>query len=178
MAEFNSLCMTKKDFFILLLKVFGLYSALIALFSTIPNMLSYIAAGFDVFSLLWILMSVFLIIGFFVGLILKPQFLVRLLRLEKGFDEERIDLGRLSSLAIIKISLLLIGAMLVIEQLPAFLSHSYYAFKADLRGPGYETEANFDWAVSALKVILGFALVTQYDRLARFLMRKEEGEEV
>jgi hypothetical protein len=169
--------MTKKDFFIVLIKVFGLYATLVSLFSIVPRMFSYAGAGFDALSLIWILLSGLVVVGLFVGLLFKAEAVVRLLRLERGFDEERIDLGRLSGLAIIKISLLIIGATLVIDQVPAFLSHSYYAFKADLRGQDYDSEDNFNWLLSSLELILGLTLVTQFDRIAVFLMRKEEGDD-
>lgn len=167
--------MTKRDFFIVLVKIFGLYATLVSLFTVVPRMFSYVGAGFDTLSLTWILLSALVVVALFVGLLFKAEGVVRLLRLERGFDEERIDFGRMSGLTILKFSLLIIGATLVIDQLPAFLSHSYYAFKADLRGPGYDSESNFNWAVSSLELILGLALVMQYDRIALFLMRKEEG---
>ncbi len=168
-------CMTKRDFFIVLVKVFGLYATLVSLFSIVPRMFSYAGAGFDALSLTWILLSALVVVALFVGLLFKAEAVVRLLRLERGLDDERIDFGRLSGLTLVKISLLIIGATLVIDQLPAFLNHSYYAFKADLRGDGYDSESNFNWALSSLELILGLALVTQYDHIAVFLMRKEEG---
>lgn len=169
--------MTKRDFFIVLIKVFGLYATFVSLFSIVPRMFSYAGAGFDALSLTWILLSALVVVGLFVGLLFKTDAVVRLFRLERGFDEERIDLGRLSGRTIIKISLLIIGATMVIDQLPAFLSHSYYAFKADLHGQDYASDSNFNWALSSLELILGLALVTQYDRITSWMMRKEEGDD-
>jgi hypothetical protein len=170
--------MTKKDFFVAVIKIFGLYWVSKSVFFIIPTMFSTAQFGFEGYTLIWILLALAVEVGLFVLLLFKAETLVRLLRLEKGFDEERIDFGGLTGLTIIKISLLIIGGSLVIYQLPEFLTQTYYGFKADLHGQGYSANANYYWAESGLKVLLGVAIFTQYDSIAGFLVKRRGEEQV
>jgi len=83
--------MTKKDFFILIIKIFGLFSVVSSLFSILPSNISFALMDFGFFSLIWIAVVLVVIIGLFVLLIFKAEKVVKLLKLDKGFDEDRID---------------------------------------------------------------------------------------
>ncbi len=154
--------MTKRDLFILLIKVFGLYAMLIALFSVLPANISFALSDMDVFSLFWIVVVLLLIVGLFLILIYRADKIVSLLKLDKGFDDDRIDLGNLKTADLLKISIFIIGGLLVLNNISPFLSHTYFAFKGNLNGLEHGTKEKFDWAVNALNLIVGFLLLTQY----------------
>ena len=101
--------MTKRDFFIVLIKIFGLYSIISALFSALPSNIVFVIQNIDFVGVLWIGLVVIFVIGLFLLLLYKADKISDLLKLKNGFDEERIDFGGLKSIDILKFSILIIG---------------------------------------------------------------------
>src|SRR5690349_13450048 len=116
--------MTKKDLFVLLIKLFGLYSAVISLFSVLPNNIMFAFNSVDLISIVWVTVSIAVVLGLFLILIFKANKIVERLKLDSGFEEERIDLGNSKSTDIIKIGTFVIGGFLIIDNVPGFLSHT------------------------------------------------------
>ncbi len=166
--------MTKRDFFILILKVFGLFSVVTTLFSALPSNISLAMMDIDALLILWIVVAIFVVVGLFVVLIFKADKVVRLLKLDKGFDDEKIEIGNLKPTDIIKIGTFIIGGLMILNKTPAFLSHSLFAFKGDVIGLEYNSQDKFNWAVSGLNLIIGFLLLTNYDFVAKKLNTKKE----
>lgn len=166
--------MTKRDFFILVIKLFGLFSLVTSLFSVLPNNISFALMYMDAFSLAWIAVAVFVVIGLFVLLVLRPDKVVSLLRLDKGFDDDRIEVGNLKSSDILKLGIFIIGGLLILDNIPAFLSHTLFAFKGDVSGKVYDTEDKFRWALNAINLLLGYLLVTNYSSVSKLLKRDKE----
>ncbi len=169
--------MTKRDFFILLIKVFGLFSVVTSLFSVLPGNISLAMMDIDVFSMVWIVIAIVVVVGLFVALIFKADKVVRLLKLDKGFDDERIDLGNLKATDIVKTGTFIIGGLLILDNLPTFLSHSLFAFKGDIIGLEYNSHDKFYWAVSGLNLIIGFLLLTNYEFIAKKLKTERTEKE-
>ncbi|MDB2385406.1 hypothetical protein N9V96_02925 [Polaribacter sp.] len=122
--------MTKRDFFILLIKIFGLYSIITVVFSTLPNNILFVIQNIGITEIIWLIITTLIIIGLFYLLLKKADKVSDLLKLEKGFDQEIIDFSGLKSVDIIKFVVLIIGGFLFIENLPTFLSHTLFAFKS------------------------------------------------
>jgi hypothetical protein len=168
--------MTKKDFFILAIKLFGLYSLVAALFSSIPGYISFVVMSPDVISILWIISAIAIIGGVFVLLVVKADNVVRLLKLDNGFDDDRIEAGNLKSTDVIKIGTFIIGGLLLINNIPTFLSHSFFAVKGEEIGTEYRMEDKLNWAISAINLIVGYLLLTNYNVVARILSEKTQGD--
>ena len=169
--------MTKRDFFILIIKVFGLFSVVTSLFSVLPSNISFAMMDIDALSILWIVVAIVVVVGLFVALIFKADKVVRLLKLDKGFDDEKIEIGNLKPTDIIKIGTFIIGGLLILDNIPAFLSHSLFAFKGDVIGLEYNSQDKFNWAVSGLNLIIGFLLLTNYDFIAKKLKTEKTEKE-
>jgi hypothetical protein len=131
----------------------------------------------DALSILWIAIAAFVVVGLFVVLIFKADKVVRLLKLDKGFDDEKIEIGNLKPTDIIKIGTFIIGGLLILDNIPAFLSHSLFAFKGDVIGLEYNSQDKFRWAVSGLNLIIGFLLLTNYDFVAKKLKTEKTEKE-
>ena len=167
--------MTKKDFFILIIKIFGLFSVVSSLFSILPSNISFALMDFGFFSLIWIAVVLVVIIGLFVLLIFKAEKVVKLLKLDKGFDEDRIDFGNLKSVDIIKIATFIIGGLLILHNIPGFLNHTFFAFKGNIAGVDYHTPKEiFDWIVSGMNLIIGYLLLTNFEFVAKIFKTKKE----
>lgn len=169
--------MTKRDFFILIIKLFGLTTLITSLLSVVPSTFGFAIANMDLFSLVWIILALLLTLGLFALLVLKADKVAQFLKLEQGFDDNRIELGSLAAYDILKIGTFIIGGFLILDNIPAFLSHTLFAFKESLAHHPYETNDNFYWAVSAINIMLGFVLIRNYGFVARLLRSKKQNNE-
>jgi hypothetical protein len=168
--------MTKKDLFVLLIKIFGLFSAVTSLFSVLPNNIMFAFNSVDLISIVWVIISIAVALGLFLILIFKANKIVELLKLDRGFEEERIDLGNLRSPDIIKIGTFVIGGFLIIDNVPGFLSHTLWSFKKEIIGMEFTVRDKFNWAVSGLNLLIGYLLLTNYAFVAKLFKGKNVKE--
>jgi hypothetical protein len=168
--------MTKRDFFIAAIKLFGLLSLVTSVFSVIPSNISFALMEIDVLSVLWIMFAAIAVGGLFVLLVFKADRIVDGLRLDRGFDDDRIDLGSLKSTDIVKIGTFIIGGLLILQNIPAFLSHTLFAYKSKDIGMEYRAEDKFNWAVSAINLVVGYLLLVHYEFVANKINLKPQDE--
>ncbi len=177
--------MTKRDFFILLIKIFGLYSIISALFSRLPNTILLLIKSMKSNQYLLIvpvvLINLFLILGLSYLLLIKAEKISDFLQLEKGFDEDKIDFSGLKSIDVIKFTVLIIGGLLLINNIPSFLIHSLNAFKAAVpKGfdQAYDNQNlnnsifNTSYLINGLNLVVGYVLIVNFKKIANFLNRK------
>jgi hypothetical protein len=113
--------MTKRDFFILLIKLFGLFFLIKSLF-----LITLVLRQLNVLALISFFIGLAVVAGIFWLLIFKADKVVALLRLESGLSDERIELGNIRTGDIIKIGTFVIGGLLIIDNIPQFLHHAYW----------------------------------------------------
>ena len=167
--------MTKRDFFMLLIKVFGLYLLISTLFSAFPGTLLYLAGNLETLEKLWIIVSVVLLVSLFVALVFKAHKVVELLNLEKGFDDEKIELGNLKAIDLLRISILIIGGFIVIQNISPLLVELYNSLKYNTAEYNYSLfESHNSLALSIVNLIIGFSLIKNYNGLARLLSKNSE----
>jgi hypothetical protein len=174
--------MTKKDFFRIIIKIFGLYYVIAIIFSVLPSNFSFVIGQIDLIGILWLIASLFVIIFLFVFLIYKPDKVIHWLRLDKGFDEDRIDFQNFNIQNIIKLALIIIGGIMLIKNISVFLSNTLFAFKSSV---GNDINGNvikygslrdyINWGTSFLNIIIGYLVLTNYNSISRIL--KEKGKE-
>lgn len=176
--------MTKRDFFILIIKIFGLYSIITSLFSVLPNNISFVIQNIEIIGIIWLLATALIIIGLFYLLLTKADKISKLLKLENGFDEDRIDFNGLKSLDIIKFVVLIIGGLLFVENIPTFLSHTLFAFKSSIPqgfDQAYENQGLLKynrledyvyWISSAFNLIIGYLLIANFKKISNYLNKK------
>lgn len=165
--------MTKKDFFILIIKLFGLYSVISSLFSVLPANISFLLMDLDMYGLAWIIGITTIVLGLFVLLIFKSENIVKLLKLENGFDTDNIDLNNLKTSDLIKLSVFIIGGLLILNNIPSFISHSIFAFRGEKAGFNMTPRDNIYWATSAISIITGYILLTNYSAISDLFDRKK-----
>ena len=99
--------MTKKDLLRIILKITGLYFLITIVFFQIPSFLVFIKT-IPVISLLVAFVVLLIIAAIFTALIFKPDFVINLLKLDKGFDDDVFITPRVSLSNLIKISIIII----------------------------------------------------------------------
>lgn len=171
--------MTKKDFFRLIIKIFGLYTVISIFFSVLPGNIFMAFRDINVFMILWIIGSLTLITALFMFLIYKPDTVIKWLKLDRGFDEERIDIQNFNHANILKLSVIVIGGMLLIRNIQAFLSSALFAFKSSASTDFSANSFHFgslkdytNWTISFLNIIIGYLMLTNYNFLIRILDEK------
>lgn len=178
--------MTKRDFFRIIIKLFGLYSLILTVFYYIPSNISYVTFQFEPIVLLWLFGASLLAILVYVFLILKTDLIIDLLKIDKGFDDEQIDFGSFNSQKIIQLALIIIGGFLIIDYLPDFLQYTYLAFKKEVSPSGLNQLEEFgfgkitdyfNWAISGMNLIIAYFLLTNYNRVTKWLTRNEKNIE-
>lgn len=170
--------MTKRDFFVLIIKLFGLTCIITSLFSVIPSNIGFAIVNMDVFSVVWIIFAIIFTIGLFTLLVFKADKVVHLLKLDKGFDDDRIELGKFSAADVVKIGAFIIGGELILYNIPGFLSHTLFAFKGSVAGHSYDAEDNFNWVVSGVKLIVGYLLLTNYKYVAKLFRASKQKDDL
>lgn len=161
--------MTKRDFFILIVKLFGLFSLVRSLFYFVPNGFSLVIMDFSYTDFVWLIIVISLVVAVFVLLIFKSDKVVNILSLDKNFDDERIEIGNINPTSLIHLAIIIIAGFLIIDNIPSFLIHSYYAFKMSVVNIPYKTLDKFLWAVNGINIVLGFILLTNYHKVSTLL---------
>ncbi len=175
--------MTKRDFFRIVIKLFGLYSSTLAIFSLLPTHIGYAINQFDLTSVILAIASLFFIVLLLVALIFGADKIIDILKLDKGFDEEQINLGNLKEISILKLAIIVISGLLIIDNFPLFLNHCYLAFKDQVSNEGltgmldsfiYEKVDYFQFAVSAISILIGYLMITNYTNVAKWLSKTDD----
>jgi len=161
--------MTKKDFFILIIKLFGLYSIITALFLTLPQNISFLVNDFRISAIIYVTVVLVIVVGLFILLIFKTPYLVKLLKLEKGFDNDYLEFGNLTSPEIVKIATFIIGGFLIIHNIPIFINQTISAFRSSLLLMTITPNYKWSWLVTGLNILIGYLLITNLNFVVRLL---------
>ena len=167
--------MTKRDFFRLVIKLFGLYSLILSLFTFLPRNISNVTLYKDeIWIIFAVLGSVLLTISLFLFLLFKTDFIIDVLGLEKGFDEDKIILGDFKTEQILKFSIILISGFLIVEYFPSVLVEMLNIFKTKTSSYsiiGYEVDY-YNFIIGIINVIIGLFLITNYKPISNYLDKK------
>ncbi len=170
--------MTKRDFFRIIIKLFGLFSLITTIFELIPVNLSYAVSmnGFEPYLILWTIILVVIAIAFFTFILFKTDKIIDILKLDRGFDEEKIHFENFNSTNIVKLAAILIGGMMIINSFPEFLNHAYHAFKSSVGAnlfydETYNEKQYFNWILSGINLIIGYLLLTNYKKITNSLLK-------
>lgn len=167
--------MTKKDLFRILIKLLATYSLIITVFTTIPSSISYLPMYSDdlIFMIGWIIGSLLIVGGLFLWLLRKPDGIINLLKLDKGFDDELIDLKIAKPELVLHIGLIVIGGIMFVDNILLFITYTYTAFQADIDGNMMGEWDKQWWVVSALKTFVGYLLVWNYAPITTWILKRQ-----
>jgi|AVFP01.1.fsa_nt_gi hypothetical protein len=169
--------MTKRDFFILIIKMFGLYWFIASVLTLLPG--STVNASYypGIVAIMWIVLNFIVNLGLLYLLLYKADKVADTLRLWKGFDDDQIIIGDLKGSQIIKLGIIIIGGLLIIQNLPTFLSHSLIAYQGNFMGVEYREDEKFYLLVAGLNVLLGIFLLSGYSKVESILNKSKNDNE-
>lgn len=171
--------MSKRDFFRTIIKLFGLYSLILSLFQFFPSLINFSVIGVDLWSVVSILGLTVIIIAIYIFLINRPDLIIDLLKLDKGFDDSRIEFGAFDSNKLVSFATILIGGFLIVDYFPSFINSCYTAFKENVQSTGLDGLMDsfapktqyFDWGIATMNIVIGFLLLTNYQNVAKWIIK-------
>lgn len=166
--------MTKRDLFILIIRIFGLYWMIQTVLFLLPNQVFVLLQMKDPKVIVWVVGSVVLILGLLIVLMLFSGKLVDALKLGKGFDDERIELGNLKPFDFYRIGLFFLGGLFALRQLTVLLHGIMTFFKNDQAGIANTSADNLQLLSSGLTFFVGFLILSNSATLAKWFANKEQ----
>lgn len=166
--------MTKRDFFILIIRIFALYWFVQTVVFLLPGQLILFQNNNDVMMVLWLIGIVVLILALLIVLLVFSNKLVDLLKLSKGFDDNKIELGTIKSFDFYRIGIFFIGGIFMLRQLSALLHGVLAFFKADQVGHTLTSSESLGLVSNVLTVFIGFLLLTNSGRIAKWFAKNEQ----
>lgn len=162
-------------FWKIIIKIIGLW-LLFSCISIIPQFfstLSFSNGSLDFQSLLAIWLMLFGAIVLYILIIrlflFKAEWIVDKLKLEKNFNEERINL-EIKSSTILTIAIIVIGGLTIIESVPDFCSGLFNFLQQKMLFKDYPDS---HWLVfHFIKIIIGYLLMTNGKRLAGYIEKE------
>ena len=130
--------------------------------------------GFTTIAYLIFLLA--LLIALFILLIFNSHRIVRFFKLEKGFDNDRIELGNLTTIEIVKIATFIIGGFLIIDNIPVFINQTFNAFYSDIQSQDITPDFKWNWFIDGLNILIGYLLITNLNFVVRLLRIKNKNE--
>lgn len=163
--------MTKRDFFRVTIKIFGLYNLIAILFYFIPQFSTYYIEGLDASTFLVLLGSVLLMIAALFVLLFNVDFVIEVLKLDKNFDDDQIIIGNLNSYSIILLSISIISLLFIVNPIPDLLFQIVNLFKNEISHSviGNSPIDYYSLITQVLSVIVGYVLLMNNKKIAKAL---------
>lgn len=168
-----------KTFWKILIKIIGLW-LLFSCVSIIPQFFSTLSftngdLNTKSLTLIWLMLIASIIIYILIVrlFLFRTDWIVEKLKLDKNFNEERIDL-EIKSSTVLTISIIVIGGLILVESLPSFCSRLFEFYQQkNLLKDYHET----NWLIfHFLKNIIGYLLMTNGSNLTKYI-EQETGEQ-
>lgn len=168
--------MTIKTFWTIFLKILGIWLILGSLsvlsqFLTAFTFIGNMQEG-DSITLFFMMLGLFLTIGAYALVlwifVFRSEWLINKLKLDEGFEEERIDLD-IQLRTVLTIATIVAGGLIVIDALPLLCREIFLSFqnKNDFR-----EDAGSGWIIFyAAKTLLGYLVLTNSRTIIDFINR-------
>jgi hypothetical protein len=170
--------MTKKDLFRITIKIISVYSVIFTFLSLLENYISIIYNQFYSITTLWVIMYTLFNVFVFSILFFKTDKIISFLRLDKGFDSDNISLEKLDTESVIKIASVIVGFLLIIENISEFASHMFYSFKYSVEPKlhidnSYTKEDYLRWTVCGLQILIGYLIILNTGKISKWLNKSK-----
>jgi len=171
--------MTPRTLFNIILKILGIFFIKDFL-AAIPQLLSvmlYLTKSDSIPEAIWTLVTTILILVAYgvvsFLLIFKTNYVIDILKLDQGFEEETLSLNIHRS-TILSISIIVIGGLLVADELPNFCRQLFSYFQEKRMTYG-QTNPSLSYSiVSAVKIIIGMILMTGQRQIVNLIERQRK----
>lgn len=171
--------MTPRDLFNIILKILGVFFIKDFLV-IIPQLLTatlYLTRPDSVVEAIWTLVTTILVLLAYglvsYYLVFKTELIIDKLRLDKGFEHEIIPLNIHRS-TILSISIIIIGGLLVADEVPNFCRLVFSYFQETRMTYGRTNPTMSYFVVSAVKIIIGLLLMGSQRKIVALVERERK----
>lgn len=174
--------MTIRTFWTLFLKILGIWLILSGL-TVIPQFISAFAFFGEnhqdnFFAAIYIIAILLLTVGlYFVVLkllVFNSNWLIEKLKLDKGFQEEKLDLN-ITLKTVLTIATIVIGGLILVDALP-MLCKQIFTFM--LQKSVFREDPQFSWIIFYfIKALIGYLLMTNSKAVINYIDKKTENIE-
>lgn len=168
--------MSKKDLIRLLIKIAGI----ILFFNYLSSFISQVALfiiTFEWSSFLLLLVSTLITISLVVILIFYPDKVINLLRLDKGFDDERVTFNFQHAEAVVGIIILALGGIFILNNIAPLMVEIGYRIQTSVDSNQFlssmPTPNDKRLYISIIEIGIGYLLMSNYKLLAQILTSKK-----
>ncbi|MGS0747833.1 hypothetical protein [Halpernia sp. GG3] len=171
--------MSINTFWKIIIKIIGLW-LLFGCISIIPRFFSTLSftngsLNFESLLMIWLMLFGAIIVYILIIrlFLFKAEWIIDKLKLEKNFNEERINV-EIKSSTVLTITVIVIGGLTIIESLPSFCSTLFNFLQQKMLIKDYPDSC---WLIfHFLKIIIGYLLLTNGKRIVKYI-EKESDEE-
>ncbi|MFI5161732.1 MAG: hypothetical protein ACHQHN_10675 [Sphingobacteriales bacterium] len=176
--------MTPRSLFAVILKSIGLY-LIIGAFVSIPQMAMSLLAYKDLVReghadeilelFAYVLIGISFYIWFLYLCLFRTDWIINKLRLDQNFDEERLEINIHRS-TVLKIAVIVIGAILIMDNLPLLCKNLYAFFPPNEPHLVFGNNPSKGWTVYYFaKFFIGFSLISANRPIVNYIERKRKG---
>lgn len=127
---------------------------------------------------IWMILSTVLtvVVYFFILwlFVFKTSWLIDKLHLEKGFEDEKIELN-IQLATILPIAIIVTGGLLIINSLPNLCKEIFTFFQ--IKSLSWQESSQTGWIILYLvEVILGYLLMTNSRQISEFINKRADSE--
>lgn len=171
--------MTKTDLFRIILKVAGIYFLVTVIFNTLPGLLIFMN-NTPLLNAVLTIIVILIFAAIFLSLIFNPDFYIKALKLNKGFDDDALRVTHIEFKNVLKIAIVVIGLALFIRHSPSFIINLVFLFKLLLKNQtDFSSQIEdgvlknyYDWGVKIISLVVGYLMITNYSSIANFIIKK------
>lgn len=172
--------MTKRDLFRIIIKLFGLLILMNSIALFLGQFGLFASAG-DWLSVLLLLVGVAITCGLISLLVFFPDIIIRLFKLDKGFDDKEVNFDDIKARSLIEFGVLIIGGFFILNSFAPLLvtiGYKLYAI-ADNSHLFFVPDRldNIDLFKNIIGLVAGLLLVFNYRNVARFILSKNKANE-
>jgi hypothetical protein len=166
--------MSPRSFWIILLKLVGIW----IMFSSITVVPQFIISLWPIFSsnqvfenwevLLILLIAILIYLWIFRVLIVRPGSVIDKLKLDEGFDEDRLDFNIHRS-TVVTIAIIIIGGLMIIDSVPLFF-RQLFLYLQSRTTPYNSNLISPTWIfVYLVKTLIGYLLIANNRMVVNFI---------
>ena len=171
--------MTYKDIFRIAIRLFALASILFSLFTLIPQIFYQVQSESSILLIVGLIATLAFISILYYFLIIKSDTIIDVFRLSKGFDKVEVSLNSLTSKNLLEIGIIVIGCSTSVSAFPSLLVEcfTWFSIRAKAENNGFleifESKTETYVAERFLEVLLGYLIVTNFDKVSAFITPKK-----
>lgn len=163
--------MTFTSFWKIFFKILGVW-LIVQSFTILTQLFSSIFFFFteQADSYLYLIISLFLLIIVYVTIlwffILKPEIIIKKLKLDKGFTEEKIEF-EIKQSTVLTIAIVILGGLMFVEALPSLIRNLYSFIQQKASFVQSPSTANL--FADIVKAVFGYLIMTNSDFILKFI---------